>query len=37
MLKYNDSSASFVAQIEGQIFVSFWDTNKYTDAKNDAK
>jgi hypothetical protein len=27
----------FVAQIEGQIFVSFWDTNKYTEAKKDAK
>jgi hypothetical protein len=27
----------FVAQIEGQIFVYFWDTNKYTDAKKDAK
>jgi hypothetical protein len=28
----------FVAQIiEGQIFVSFWDTNKYTDTKKDAK
>jgi hypothetical protein len=28
----------FVAQIEGQIiFVPFWDTNKYTDAKKDAK
>ncbi len=26
----------FVAWIEGQIFVSFWDTNKYTDAKKDA-
>ena len=23
----------FVARIEGQIFVSFWDTKKYTDAK----
>jgi hypothetical protein len=27
----------FVAQIEGQILVSFWDTNKFTDAKKDAK
>ncbi len=27
----------FVAQIEGQIFVLFWDTNKYIDAKKDAK
>jgi hypothetical protein len=27
----------FVARIEGQIFISFWDTTKYTDAKKDAK
>ncbi len=27
----------FVARIEGQIFVYFWGTNKYTDAKKDAK
>ncbi len=27
----------FIAQIEDQMFVSFWDTNKYTDAKKDAK
>ncbi len=27
----------FVAQIEGQIFGSFWNTNKYADAKKDAK
>ncbi len=27
----------FAAQIECKIFVSFWGTNKYTDAKKDAK
>ncbi len=27
----------FVARIEGQIYVSFWDTNKYTEVKKDAK
>ncbi len=27
----------FVARIEGQIFVYFWSTNKYTDAKKAAK
>jgi hypothetical protein len=27
----------FVAQIKGKIFFPFWDTNKYTDAKKDAK
>ncbi len=27
----------FVARIEGQIFVSFWDTNKYTNTKKDTK
>jgi hypothetical protein len=26
-----------VAHIEDQIFASFWDTNKYTDAKKDSK